>query len=89
MSDWTPYELTVHADVCGCGSHPRVLGHFRNLVRAIVISEGYWNVYYGFWGDQAIWIRFELTDTRDGRLMWRNGHEIEGARNGEDSNLIG
>lgn len=88
-SNWTPYELTVHADVCTCGSHPKVLGHFRSLDRAVKIAEGYWNVYFGFWGDQTIWIRFELTDMRDGQLMWRNGALLDGVDSAKDSSLLG
>jgi len=68
-----PFLYTVHAQVCACSQPFRELGRASTLERAVERITGYWNVYLGFFGDQQIWLYFQVIDLRDGRVCWRNG----------------
>jgi hypothetical protein len=50
-----------------------VIGRTQQLEKAVRVISGYWNVYLGFFGDQLVWLHFQVTDTRTGRVVWRNG----------------
>jgi len=49
------------------------LGRAQKLESAIRLIEGYWNVYLAFFGEQMVWLHFQITDVRDGRVIWHNG----------------
>jgi hypothetical protein len=68
-----PYLMTVHARVCRCRQAPKELGRARTIERAEAAIGGYWNVYLGFFGDQVVWLNFQIVDLRDGQVVWRNG----------------
>lgn len=69
----TPFLLTVTARACRCNQAPKELGRAQKYERALSKMEGYWNVYLGFFGDQIVWLNFQIIDLRDGRVCWRNG----------------
>lgn len=52
------------------------LGRAATMGKARTIIEGYWNFYLGFFGDQVMWLDWQIVDTRDGRVMWRNGRPL-------------
>lgn len=68
-----PFLMTVTARVCQCQQAPKVLGNARTIERAEAVIGGYWNVYLGFFGDQVVWLDFQIVDLRDGQVVWRNG----------------
>src|SRR5258706_9209380 len=78
-----PYMATVGARVCTCVSPTKELGRSRDLPRAITRIAGYWNVYLAFYGDQIVWLNFDVIDLRDGTVVWRNGRHT----NKEDGQL--
>lgn len=67
------YLVTIHARVCACQQAPFVIGRTANLDRAVKVISGYWAVYLGFFGDQLVWLAFQITNTETGRVEWRNG----------------
>lgn len=73
------YEFTITPRVCACPGKPTVFATGRNLDRLIARADGYWNVFLGFFGDQVIWLSFDIIDVRDGRLVWRNGRQQTGS----------
>lgn len=68
-----PFLMTVAARVCQCQHAPKELGRSRTLERAVTVIGGYWNVYLAFFGEQVVWLDFQVIDLRDGRLVWHNG----------------
>jgi len=50
-----------------------VIRRTQQLEKAVRVISGYWNVYLGFFGDQLVWLHFQITDTRTGRVVWHNG----------------
>lgn len=71
-----PYFASVAPRVCECRTESKDLGRFKRLEKAVDTIGGYWNVYLAFFGEQQLWLEFTVTDLRDGRLLWRNGHFI-------------
>lgn len=65
--------MTIHARVCSCNKPPFVIGRTQKLETAVRTISGYWNVYLGFFGDQLVWLHFQITDISDGRVVWHNG----------------
>lgn len=68
-----PFEVTIHARVCSCAKPPLIVGRAQRLETAVRMISGYWNVYLGFFGDQLVWLHFQVTDMRTGRVVWHNG----------------
>lgn len=52
------------------------LGRSHDPDKAIRLISGYWNVYLAFYGDQMVWLYFQVIDTRDGTVVWRNGRHL-------------
>ena len=71
-----PFLATVGAKVCACKTPTKEVGRSATLDKAIRRIEGYWNVYLGFYGDQIVWMQFQVVDLRDGRVVWRNGRQL-------------
>jgi hypothetical protein len=58
----------------------------RTAEKAIANMTGYWSVYLTFFGEQMNWLRFTVTDVRDGTVIWRNGRAMkEETESGEGS----
>lgn len=72
----SPYLVQGYARVCECSKAVADLGSSSTLDRAIKNAEGYWNVYLGFYGDQAVVFHWQVVDRRDGRVMWRDGRQL-------------
>lgn len=77
------YEFTIHTKTCECPQTPKVFATARVLDRLIPKADGYWNVWLGFFGDQAVWIIMQIVDRRDGTVIWRNGRLTEGVSHGK------
>lgn len=84
-----PFLVTVMPRVCACERMRNVtvapgkeLSRHRSYDRAVLVADGYWNVYLAFFGDQVYWLEFAIVDTRDGRLLWRNGRQMEEINHG-------
>lgn len=67
------YEMTIHARTCHCDQAPMRLGRTAELAKAVRVISGYWNVYLAFFGDQLVWLHFQVTDIHTGRVVWHNG----------------
>ncbi len=78
-----PFLCEVRPRVCGCRQPAKDLGARQTLERAETVIGGYWNVYLAFFGDQMIWLDWTVTDVRDGRLWWHNGHRVKEERSGK------
>lgn len=70
------YVAEVQPRVCSCKLPPKSLGVFRSLDKAVAVMQGYWAVYVGFYGDQTMWLHFQVVDARDGTLLWSNGRRM-------------
>lgn len=81
-----PFEALITVRACQCRTPATSVGRGRTLDRAIGKIEGYWNVYMGFFGDQIVWMNFDVVDVRTGRVVWRNGRHT--TTQGADSDLI-
>ena len=68
-----PYVMTITPRVCDCQREPLLLGRAQTLAKAVTVISGYWNVYLAFYGDQVLWLNFQVVDRRDGLVTWRNG----------------
>ena len=77
-----PFLVQVGARVCACTPGGKELSRHRAYERACLVADGYWNVYLAFFGDQVYWLEFTIVDTRDGRLLWRNGRQMEEINHG-------
>lgn len=84
-----PFLVAVAPRVCACQSARAMtvapgkeLSRHRSYDRATLTADGYWNVYLAFFGDQVYWLEFTIVDTRDGRLLWRNGRPLEEINHG-------
>lgn len=74
-SSATPFLVSVAPRVCSCNLAAKELSSHKLPETAIATIEGYWNVYVGFFGDQTMWLDFMVTDTRDGKVIWKNGRQ--------------
>lgn len=72
-SSATPFLVSVAPRVCRCHMQAKELSVHKLPKAAVRTIEGYWNVYVGFFGDQTMWLDFMVTDTRDGKVIWKNG----------------
>lgn len=72
-SSATPFLASVAPRVCRCNLQAKELSVHKLPKTAIRTIEGYWAVYVGFFGDQTMWLDFMVTDTRDGKVIWKNG----------------
>lgn len=68
-----PFLAQVSAKACKCNGPVFEVGRARTAERAVERIVGYWNVYIGFYGNQLVWMMFDVVDIRDGRVVWRNG----------------
>ena len=68
-----PLIFTITPRVCDCPGHPTVFATGRKRERIESVAAGYWRLFVDFFGDQLVWLHFEVIDTRDGQLLWRNG----------------
>ena len=78
-----PFMGTVEAKVCPCDHAPKELFTARTQENAVKRMVGYWDVYLTFYGDQVVWLNFDIVDTRDGVVVWRNGHPMKEETHGE------
>lgn len=69
----TPYIFTVQPRVCDCRLSPKELATGRDIDRIVKVAEAYWSVYLTFFGDQMVWLHFQIVDRRDGHIVWRDG----------------
>lgn len=76
------YQMTITPRVCQCKLPPKVFLTGRIFERVVARATPYWDAYIGFYGDQLVWLSFEIIDTRDGRILWRNGHILKGVDSG-------
>ena len=83
------YVLTIAPRVCACQTPAPVFATGRNLDRIITVATGYWSVWDGFFGDQQLWLEFLVIDTRDGRVVWRNGRREDGVQDGDQQEQAG
>lgn len=75
--DRAPYLCEVRPRVCTCAVVGKELSRHRSFDRAVATIVGYWSVYLAFFGDQVYWLEFSIVDTRDGKLLWRNGRRVK------------
>lgn len=81
-SQTATFEMTITPVVCKCVLPPQVFLSGRIFDRVVARAEPYWFAYLAFYGDQVSWLRFEIVDTRDGRILWRNGQLLKGVHSG-------
>lgn len=82
-----PYEIRAIARVCRCTLPAQSYGTARILDRAIERAAGYWNVMVAFYGDQVLWLHWEVVDLRDGTVVWRDGLRMKGTAHGENPSV--
>lgn len=76
------YEATISARVCACTQAPTSYGRSADLDRLIARFRGYYNVYLAFFGDQLVWLNFDIADVHTGQIVWRNGRLTTGSDHG-------
>lgn len=79
-----PYEATIHARTCRCDQPPFRIGRFQKEETAVRVISGYWNIYLGFFGDQLVWLHFQVVDVRTGLVVWHNGRATTPGREPND-----
>ena len=80
-----PFIGTVEAKVCHCDHAPKELFTAKTQESAVRRIAPYWDVYLQFYGDQIVWLNFDIIDTRDGVIVWRNGHPMKEETHGGEA----
>lgn len=71
------YEFTMVAKVCACPHPPIPYATGRKADRVIERAESCWSLYQAFFVDGLEWLLMEVTDVRDGHVIWRNGAHLQ------------
>lgn len=76
------FVFTITLAVCQCPATP--VPYYSSHVpdRCVDRAVSYWSLYQAFFWHGREWVRFEVIDTRDGRVIWRNGADLKGDAGG-------
>ena len=68
---------------CKCETPRTILFTSRSHSKAVATANAHWCVYVAFYGDLVHWHDIIVVDTRDGVIVWRNGHPLKEGMHGE------
>jgi hypothetical protein len=77
----SPFHVVVGLRVCKCRGPEDLLSKHKVYDRAVMVADGYWQVYLAFFGHLVNIVQFSIVDARDGAVLWRNGrHTRQGGQ---------
>lgn len=77
------FIVSIEMRACKCEAPRAILFTSRSRDRAIAIAGGHWSLYVTFYGEMVNWHDVIVVDTRDGVIIWRNGHLMKEGKHGE------